>query len=108
MLVECLDNLIVPLPVFVLFGAPWFQSSPPHKSYRQLCFCCYVRLTTFQLISACINTPSPTHSCLRSHLFPTAVPPVSYHPAKSNLEERLVLEQVTIMQFKNKMLLWVL
>lgn len=78
MLVECLNNLIVPLPMFVLLNAPWFQSSPPHKSYIQLCFCCYVRLMTFQLICACTHPPLYVLTCflLLFHLFPTILPRV--------------------------------
>lgn len=82
---EHLDNLVVPLPMFVLFNVPLFQSSLPNNSYLQLYSCCYVCLMPFQCI-VCTCAQS-TRKTLCSHLFPTAVPPVSYYPAKSDLED---------------------
>lgn len=66
--VEYLDNQIVPLAMFVLWIAPWFQSN--------LLLKCYIWL--------CMNKLPQT---LFSHQFPTTVLPVSYYPAESDLEE---------------------
>lgn len=98
--VECLDNLTVPLPMFVLYRSPWLQSSPPCRSYIQLYFCCYVHLITFQIICA-YATPHTLYvlTCLLLlfHLFWTIC-------QKGSARDTHVLEQNTITQFKNKML----
>lgn len=102
--VECLDNLIVPLPMFVLFSAPWFQSSPPRRSYIQLHCCCYVHLITFQIIFAC-TTPHMfcvlTCFLLLFHLFPIIC-------QKRSAKDTQMLEQDTIRQFKNEMIFLIL
>lgn len=97
-LVECLDSLLVPLPMFVLFNAPWLQPSPPRKSYIQLCFGCFVFLLTSQLICAYTHLNPHTHTTLHVlTCFLTTVPPVSGQewPGRNTC----VLEQVIIMQF---------